>query len=186
MSTTTDTTWEQHPLVTHAIVTAGPSAQPIDVASALMDTMHELEDRYPGVPFEMILTAPRAENPDEIARQMLACGVSPDNIKLATGIKPRRYTPAAGLTEDLFEHAQNDTPVTELQELGYSESAIRAVRTMLKPMSAIHLRVAQACLDRGMSIKGAATEFGASASTVKDGIAKEAYKRWLDPTRAVA
>lgn len=83
--------WLDHPLVRHAQAHLPAETSTLDLLTETLRLMNELEGRFPGIPFEEILSAPMASEADlEAMRgEMSAAGVSPiDVYTVAGGPKP--------------------------------------------------------------------------------------------------
>lgn len=112
--------WLDHPLVRHAQAHLPAETSTLDLLTETLRLMNELEERFPTMTFEEILSAPAADEAElEVMRgEMNAAGVSPiDVYTVAGGPKPMppRWPPRKFTTEqelhtlrDAFENRDCD------------------------------------------------------------------------------
>lgn len=178
--------WATHPLVEHA---ATNSDDTLGALEALLSTMHELEERFPGVPFTEICDAPRADLADraDLASRMLRAGASPADVDTVCGLTTgpgRMRSWDDGLTD-------RERQIYALADLGLSSTqahahplaenmtrdSVNIAVGLRRPLTDLQARIVQA-RSQGLSITEAAKAAGTSSrASVQTADMKARYHR---------
>jgi hypothetical protein len=171
--------WLDNPLVRRAYQQSPEDATLLDVLDKLLETMHELEDRFPGVPFRDILSAPESgRSRMQIVATLRKTGASEDDIALVFGeMKPFIWD---NVDDDAFELVRQGKTHAELVELGYSPTAATNILAVRFPLSVAERQAVDLSIGEGMTAGQIEREHGIGRATTRRGLRKQRYQEWLD------
>jgi hypothetical protein len=182
MQTGTLSRWADSPIVHHALQ-RHPNLDPLSILLTMSDTMHALEERFPGLPFAEIFSLAHLDpaDPPSFKRNVGAlrgAGLSEEEI---FGLSVGEPTVFAGklkvLSVSEMIDARDGMSLTDLQKKygayrGQLLSQIRRREDTAKEREALRL------LDQGHNVSEIKA-LGVSHPTTRKAFLKRFYRRWL-------
>jgi len=175
--------WLSNPIVAAA---ANRQRNP-DVLSlfvSLHSVLHDLEDRFPGVPFRTLLSTSSSDRPDNFIETLHAAGCDPDDIALIaehTGCEPTAINidePANNRERLRMELADDIVAGLDVDRSKWNREDWARAHAMPTPMSSLQRRVCAVVLeDQFRTMKSIAAELEISPSTVRQTVIKLRYHR---------
>lgn len=169
--------WADHPIVKRAIGQADPPTAR-RIVQHLICILNELETRFPGVPFNMILSAPSELSKTELTGTLRRAGVDEreiDRIVGRDGLSDRWPT----FGDDQFATVDRCGSVVDLYPLGYNDSAARQLLKLRSPITEQDQQILET-LFTGVSQRAAAKMLGCDTRTVKTAYLKHRYRLWKE------
>lgn len=173
--------WFEHPIVKRVQDMAPEGASARHVLIALSDTLNELEDRFPGMPFSEILGSAERPQPIQVAQELKLRGVSDADLALICESRTGQAGSASLSYFDLrdLEAAHAGVPGAELERQGWPQRKAKEVCRMRQNVSGNELKWARLILDQGWNVNQVVRELGVPRYQVRVGLAKVVYRRWL-------
>lgn len=169
--------WVDHPIVRRAIEQAEPPTAS-RIVQHLICILNELETRFPGVPFDTILSAPTELSRTELTGTLRRAGVDERDIDRIVGRDglSDRWPPFG---DDQFQAVDRCETVMDLYPLGYNDTAARQLLRVRLPITELDEQILDV-LFTGVSQRGAAELLGCDTRTVKTAYLKHRYRLWKD------
>jgi predicted DNA-binding protein (UPF0251 family) len=169
--------WLDNPIVRQAYRMSPDDSELVDVLDKLLEILHELEDRFPGVPFRDILSTPdTGRDRMRIVATLRQTGASEDDISIVFG--DMKHFDWDQVDDRAFELVHRGVTKRELLDLGYTTSgaeSVLGIRTPLTPTEEKALDLVQ----QGMTIGEASRRLGLNRATTRRAVRKYRYREWL-------
>ena len=124
--------WMKNPMVKEAARKA--KGDTLGTLEVLLDTMNELEDRFPGVPFETILSR-AGGRPDNLRERLRGVGACEADIAIVCGEHAPMAEAIADSRKELWALASSGLSRQDMLALGHSVSYVTNARNLPEPMS---------------------------------------------------
>jgi hypothetical protein len=171
--------WNEHPLVRLADQRSNGTL--LGKFETLLELLGELETRFPGIPFQTILSMSDAnmENRDTYERVLRDAGVSDRDIDIVLSKGGPQAGHVAPWDDERYELVNSSLTRQELLQLGYSIYTVEAVLRMRRPPSEEDYEIV-AELNKGHSIGTVVERGGYKRYAVMDAAQRFNYRSWLE------
>lgn len=175
--------WLSNPIVASA---ARRQRHPnvLSLFESLHSVLHDLEDRFPGVPFRTLLSTSSSDRPANFVEVLAEAGCDPDDIAIVaehSGCEPTAINidePANNRERLRMELADDISAGLDVDRSKWNREDWARAHAMPTPMSDVQRRVCAAVLeDQFRTMKSIAAELAISPSTVRQTVIKLRYHR---------
>ena len=156
----------------------------LSLFESLHTVLHDLEDRFPGVPFRTLLSASSGERPANFIETLHAAGCDPDDIAIVaehTGCSAPAINidePANNRERLRMELADDIAAGLDVDRSKWNREDWARAHAMPTPMSTVQRRVCATVLEgQFRTMKSIAAELEISPSTVRQTVIKLRYHR---------
>jgi hypothetical protein len=171
--------WLDNPLVKRAFESVPDETPLLDVLEKLLETLHGLEDRFPGVPFRTILSA-HEPSPDRlrIIGTLRRTGATDEDIQLVFGNCGVIPTDADLVDEKAFEMVAAGATTQDLIDAGYTRTAAENISAVKNPLTKSEQVALDLLLREDVSFGEAARRLGFSRVTPRRAMRKHRFQEW--------
>lgn len=182
--------WFEQPLVRFTMDRLGVTKGTADARTLLLamhDTMRQLEERFPGIPFRDVYSC-RPNHKQRVRRAMRAAGVSDADITLTLGPTTHRKRQGSRpklpghLDPEVYEKIRASASISQLADrMGLSYDRAEYLRSLRRPLTEKEAQALAVIEENpGLLLRQVAARVGVTRATVNRALGKQHYRQWLE------
>lgn len=166
--------WTKNPIVKR-ILDKDPDLNPLRILERLSETLNELEEKFPNLPFEEIFVLQRVHPDSEALRaSMRRCGVPQEAIDLISPVSRKRL----GNYDRFKALADTGLSAQDLMRKGHPKNTSFFAQRMRRPLTKIETEIGEYVLDNpDVPVTDIEDKFNVSDNTAMQYAMKVKYHR---------